>query len=200
MSTATFLALGDSYTIGEGVPLHQNFPYQTVQLLRQMGKQITAPEIIAKTGWTTDELQTALQGYFFKTPYTFSSLLIGVNNQYRGRNVIDYKKELEQLMHQAIKFTGGNTDHVFVLSIPDYSVTPFAKEKDIQKITAEIDLFNDACETFSKAHGVHYINITDSTRAAKNDVTLLAPDGLHPAAKEYQKWASLLSQKMASFL
>ena len=130
MHTYSLLALGDSYSIGEGVMLHQNFPYQTVQILRTMGYEFHAPEIIAKTGWTTDELEEGMKGYRFLSRYDFVTLLIGVNNQYRGADIIPYKEQLEELLKKAITMANGKKEHVIMLSIPDYSVTPFADSMD----------------------------------------------------------------------
>ena len=122
----SYLALGDSYTIGQSVLSSENFPSQTVQLLNQQNYNFKSPEILATTGWTTDELQNNINNHVFTPPYDFVSLLIGVNNQYRGRSVENYKPEFESLLKQAIQFAGGNTNRVIVLSIPDWGVTPFA--------------------------------------------------------------------------
>ncbi|MGV3658454.1 MAG: SGNH/GDSL hydrolase family protein [Chitinophagaceae bacterium] len=196
----TYLALGDSYTIGEAEPITQSFPYQTVQLLRQQGLDVAAPEIVARTGWTTDELQAAVNNYTFSEGYDFVSLLIGVNNQYRGYSLDVYQKEFETLLQLAIPFARNKKGHVAVLSIPDYSVTTFAQEKDPAKIQKEIETFNAANKAIAEAHSIHYINITESTRQAKNNVNLLASDGLHPSAEEYKKWAVQLAQKIKSVL
>jgi len=196
----TYLALGDSYTIGEAEPVTKSFPYQTVQLLRQQGVDIAAPEIVAKTGWTTNELQAAIDAYYFSEGYDFVTLLIGVNNQYRGYSVEIYQKEMETLLQQAICFARNRKENVAVLSIPDYSVTPFAQEKDPPKIQKVIETFNAVNKALAAAHSIHYINITESTREAKNNVNLLAPDGLHPSAAEYQKWAQQLAQQMKKVL
>ena len=196
----TYLALGDSYTIGEAEPITKSFPYQTVQRLRQQGLVMAAPETVAKTGWTTDELQAAIDDYQFSEGYDFVTLLIGVNNQYRGYSLEAYKIELEKLLQQAIRLARNKKEHVAVLSIPDYSVTPFAQEKNPEKIQKEIETFNAANKALAVAHDIYYINITESSRQAKNNVNLLAPDGLHPSAEEYKKWAALLAQKMKSVL
>jgi hypothetical protein len=129
-STYTYLALGDSYTIGESVLIQKSFPYQTVQLLRRQGYHFSAPEIVAKTGWTTDELEEGIKDHEFLAKYDFVSLLIGVNNQYRGRDVMLYKMEFEELLKKALSFVHNKSSHVIVVSIPDYSVTPFAQSKD----------------------------------------------------------------------
>lgn len=192
--TYTYLALGDSYTIGESLPLKDNFPYQTVDLLRKKGMSIVDPEIIAKTGWTTDELIDAIAKESLKTSYEFVSLLIGVNNQYRGRDIAIYEKEFEQLLKQSIQFAGGKQDHVFVLSIPDWGATPFAKDRDQDKITREIDLYNASNQKITQQYNVHYIEITAGTRDAKKDLRLVAEDKLHPSKIEYARWAEKLSQ------
>ena len=193
--TYTYLALGDSYTIGEQVPLHESFPYQTIQLLRNhFGNQhqFIAPEIVAKTGWTTDELSAQISATTFFKQYDFVSLLIGVNNQYRGRSVENFKPEFEDLLEKAIAFAGGNSQHVFVISIPDWGVTPFAAERDIHKIAEEIDDYNKACNEIALAHRCHFIDITTSQRADGTNPDFLAGDGLHPSGKECAKWAKLL--------
>lgn len=190
----SYLALGDSYTIGESLPLQDNFPYQTVDVLRKKGMSITDPEIVAKTGWTTDELMDAIAKRSLKPTYDFVSLLIGVNNQYRGRDVAVYEKEFEELLKQAIEFAGGKHSHVFVLSIPDWGATPFAEGRDRVKITREIDLFNATNQKIAKQYKVNYIEITTGTREALKDLTLVADDKLHPSKKEYAKWAEKLSQ------
>ena len=193
----TYLALGDSYTIGEGIPVAENFPYQTVQLLRKSGLNFHAAEIIAKTGWTTDELQQGIDHSVFQHQYDMVSLLIGVNNQYRGRSVEEYAGEFEQLLQQAISFAGNQQSHVFVLSIPDWGVTPFAEGRDRQQIEKEIDQYNEMNRALAQKHHVHYIDITPSTREAASDETLVAPDKLHPSGKEYSKWARQLADSIA---
>ena len=190
----TYLALGDSYTIGESLPLEDNFPHQTVALLRKKGMLMADPEIVAKTGWTTDELMVAISKRTLNSNYDYVSLLIGVNNQYRGRDIATYKKEFEQLLLQAIQFAGGNTQHVFVLSIPDWGATPFAEGRDRKKIEREIDQFNSINKKTAGEHKVHYIEITAGTREAQQDLSLVAEDKLHPSKKEYARWAEKLSR------
>jgi lysophospholipase L1-like esterase len=186
----TYLALGDSYTIGEGVLLQDSFPYQLIKALRQKGHPLTGPEIIAKTGWTTDELWSNLEKHAFLPKYDFITLLIGVNNQYRGLNIIEYTSDFEKLLEKALALVDNKKDHVFVLSIPDYSVTPFSKEKDKKKISKDIDIFNTANRALAIQYKVQYVDITESTREAANNASLLASDGLHPSPQEYQKWAA----------
>lgn len=192
MKSYSYLALGDSYTIGEGVPVYDNFPYQTVQLLRASGRAFHAPEIIAKTGWTTDELQAGMQATHFLSSYDIVSLCIGVNNQYRGRSAGEYQEQFEALLQQAIQLAGNISQHVFVLSIPDWGVTPFAKDRDGAAIAQAIDAYNAINKKVAQQYTVHYIDITPGTRLAKDDSSLLAADQLHPSHKEYERWAKQL--------
>ena len=192
----SYLALGDSYTIGEQVETKDNFPNQVTALLKEKGILFETPRIIAQTGWTTDELQTAISKSALKDKYDLVTLLIGVNNQYRGRKVEEYIPGFESLLKQAIQFAGNDTGHIIVLSIPDWGVTPFAEGRDREQIAREIDQFNSANETIAKKYNVHYINVTESTREAVSDKSLLASDGLHPSAKEYGRWA----KKVAAFI
>lgn len=187
-----YLALGDSYTIGEQVALYESFPYQLMRGLRKKGIALSAPEIVAKTGWTTDELQGAIDRWTFQGPYDLVTLLIGVNNQYRERPVETYTPEFSVLLEQALTFTGGRPARVAVLSIPDWSVTPFAEDRDRRAIATAIDAYNAANKTLTEAKGVAYFDITPFTREAALDRTLLAGDGLHPGGKDYARWASLL--------
>jgi lysophospholipase L1-like esterase len=193
----TYLALGDSYTIGEALAVHESFPYQAVQMLRKKGISFSAPEIIAKTGWTTDELEKALSEVRLLGKYDFVSLLIGVNNQYRGREAMEYKMEFEALLKKAIAFANDKPSHVVVVSIPDYGVTPFAAELDREKITREIDIYNNINKLISIQYKTHYIDITPGSRKALTNEALVAVDKLHPSAKEYKKWAEKLSDLMA---
>ena len=185
----SYLALGDSYTIGQSVLSSENFPNQTVQLLNQQNYNFKSPEILATTGWTTDELQNNINSHTFTPPYDFVSLLIGVNNQYRGRSVENYKPEFETLLKQAIQFAGGNANRVIVVSIPDWGVTPFANGRDRAQIAREVDDYNAANKYISVIYKVNYIDITPGSKEAATDLSLVAGDGLHPSAKEYTRWA-----------
>jgi lysophospholipase L1-like esterase len=198
--TYSYLALGDSYTIGEGVPIYESFPYQTVQALRKAGYALYAAEIVAKTGWTTDELQTGISNHRLLASYDLVSLLIGVNNQYRGRGMQEYTQHFEALLQQAIGFAGNQSAHVFVLSIPDWGVTPFANGKSSETIAHEIDAFNAVNKLFADKYSVNYIDITPGTRLAANDTTLLAADQLHPSGKEYALWAAKLADGAQNIL
>lgn len=189
----TYLALGDSYTIGEQVPMKENFPHQLVDILKQNHFDVADPVIIAKTGWTTDELAESIREHNITDTFSFVTLLIGVNNQYRGRSVDNYKEEFTLLLHQAIAFAGGNAEHVFVVSIPDWGVTPFAEGRDRAAIAKEIDAYNDAKKTIANAAKCHYIEITESTRHNGNNALFLAEDGLHPSGREYNVWARKLA-------
>ena len=190
----TYLALGDSYTIGESVPANENFPNQTVTLLCKKGYNFLSPEIIAITGWTTGELQAAIDNHHPKNNYTLVTLLIGVNNQYRGRDISEYEKEFELLLKQAIEFAGNDSNHVIVLSIPDWGVTPFANGRDHLQIAKEIDKFNAINKKISLRYNVHYIDITSWTREAISNLSLIAADGLHPSGKEYKRWAEKITE------
>ena len=192
MSSYRLLSIGDSYTVGEMVAFYESFPSQTFQLLVKSGHDFEV-EILAKTGWTTDELQQAISKHKFRPGYDFVTLLIGVNNQYRGRTVENYKPEFESLLKQAIKLAGGKPDHVIILSIPDWGATPFAKDRDREQIAKEIDEYNAANKEISSTYGVNYIDITPGTREASSDISLLTTDGLHPSAREYARWAEKVS-------
>jgi len=185
----SYLALGDSYTIGESVPLHEGFPYQVVQRLRKKGLHFHAPEVVAKTGWTSFELADHILHTQLNEHYDFVSLLIGVNNQYRGLQISEFENDFEYLLKKAIYFANNKPEKVIVLSIPDWGVTPFAAERDTNKISQEIDAFNKVCEDKVKKLGGHFIDITTQTRLAKNDESLLASDKLHYSAKSHAVWA-----------
>lgn len=188
----SLLCLGDSYTIGEGVPLYETFPYLLVQKLRKNKFHFQAPEIIAKTGFTTFELAEQILHTSFAEHYDFVTLLIGVNNQYRNLSIEEYKNDFEFLLKKAIHFTGGNEKHVIVISIPDWGVTPFAKENNAEKIASEIDAYNEANKAIAIAHNCQYINITEETRKAKEDTSLLTADKLHYSLKAHEVWASFV--------
>lgn len=196
--TQTYLALGDSYSIGEQVPLSESFPYQTILQLRQTmpSEEWLAPEILAKTGWTTDELWEAIKRYHFLPRYDFVSLLIGVNNQYRGRPANQFQSEFRRLLDFAVDCAGGEINRVTVLSIPDWGVTPFASNRDRQQIAKDIDEYNGACALEAAAAGVHFLDITTSQRSVGHLADFLAGDQLHPSGNEYAKWANALAETM----
>ena len=192
-SSRSLLALGDSYTIGQSVPDSVRFPNQAKKILGSYGKNISTVRYVATTGWTTADLQYALQANPITNTYDYVSLLIGVNNQYQGRSLEEYKVQFTDLLQSAIRYAGNRRSHVFVVSIPDYSVTPFAASYDTARISREIDQFNAANFTISQQYGVNYINITPGSRDARYDPSLVAYDGLHPSGKEYTKWAIALA-------
>ena len=185
----SFLALGDSYTIGEGVALHESFPYQTVQLLRKAKLHFHAPEILAQTGWTSTKLAKHLLHQELNEQYDFVTLLIGVNNQYSGLTQKDFKVDFDFLLHKAIHLANREARRVIVLSIPDWGVTPYAEGKNRAAISAEIDAFNEICASAAKKSGTHFIDITFNTRAEKNNLKALAEDRLHYSPSTLLKWA-----------
>ena len=191
----TFLSLGDSYTIGESVNLFESFPYQTIALLRRKGFPFNAPEIVAKTGWTTDELKAQLERSTLLPFYDIVTLLIGVNNQYRERSAEEYRLHFEDLLNRAITLARNDSKNVYVLSIPDWGVTPFGTQSAREKISLEIDRYNSLNKELSKDYYTNYIDITTGNRLrAKNEEQVVAADGLHPNAYEYSHWAALLAE------
>lgn len=198
----TYLALGDSYTIGEQVKQEESFPFQLQNALKANNFNVKAPKIIATTGWTTNELQNAIKQVNLTEKYDFVTLLIGVNNQYRGYSIETYKKEFSELLQQAIAFANGDKNKVFVVSIPDWGVTPFANggPRSAQTIAEEIDIFNAANKQITLAAGVSYTDITPASRNAANDLALVASDGLHPSGKMYNQWAAALLPKITAVL
>lgn len=197
-----YLALGDSYTIGESVSENERFPIQLGAKLDQDSFEIGTVRIIARTGWTTDELLSAIeQAELSNTTFQFVSLLIGVNNQYRGRSLENYQEEFSVLLLRAIQLAGGRPERVIVLSIPDYGVTPFvSSENQAERIAKEIDEFNDAAAQICISKQVHFQNITPTSRLAADDPSLIASDGLHPSGKMYGLWVDEMFPKVKSML
>jgi len=195
-----WLALGDSYTIGEGVPLNKSYPYQTLQLLRSKGCSLHAPEVIAQTGWTTSELAEHLIHHQLEDHYDIVSLLIGVNNQYRELSIDDYSADIEFLLHKALHYAQQQANRVVVLSIPDWSVTPFASGKNIKKIAAEIDAFNAVAQSICQQNSIHFIDITTTQRQQGHLPQMLTADDLHPSANEYALWATQLANYLFDVL
>jgi lysophospholipase L1-like esterase len=186
----SFLALGDSYTIGEAVDESQRWPIQLKTILHNKGIVLNEVDIIAQTGWTTDELKRAIDDHKITRTYNYVSLLIGVNNQYRGNPIDVYEKEFKELLEMAICFSGNNVKQVFVLSIPDWGAMPFADGKDRDAIGKQIDDFNAVNKRISLELGVNYVDITSISRIALIDKELVASDGLHPSGKMYGMWAN----------
>lgn len=188
-ATYTYLALGDSYTIGEGVDEHERWSAQLVDILKQNGKIVSSLHIVAKTGWTTDELMGAIQAEKIKNTYSFVSLLIGVNNQYRGESLDKFRQEFRQLLTTAALFAAQRQSHVFVLSIPDWGVTPFAESLNREQIAREIDAFNNVAAAECESAGIIFMDITTLSRKALNDPSMIASDDLHFSGKMYRHWA-----------
>jgi len=193
--TYTYLALGDSYTIGEAVPPNESYPIQLSSTLISEKYYVQTPTIIATTGWTTRNLIDAIaQNPISRngTTFSFVTLLIGVNDQYQGLEQTEYDKNFVQLLHTAISFAGGDTSRVFVLSIPDYGVTPFAGGRD-SIIGPQIDQFNAINKAESMKVHVNYLDITAISRQAATNPNLIANDGLHPSGEMYAEWVQALA-------
>ncbi len=184
-----YLALGDSYTIGEGVAAEGRWPHQLAAALRTRGIPLDDPHTIATTGWTTDELDAGIDADTRHGSFDFVSLLIGVNDQYRGRPLDDYRPRFEALLQRALGFAGGRAQSVLVLSIPDWGVTPFAQDRDRALIASELDAYNAAAARICANQGVAFVDITGLSRDHGHDPAMLAEDGLHPSAAMYRLWA-----------
>jgi len=189
----SYLALGDSYTIGEGVAPAGRWPVQLATALQEAGHVVAEPQIIATTGWTTDELDAGIDAAAPQGPFGFVSLLIGVNDQYRGRSVDDYLPRFTALLQRAIAFAEDRPKRVLVLSIPDWGVTPFARDnkRDPAQIARELDAYNAAAKTICTDHGVAFVDITPVSRERGAEPAMLVEDGLHPSAAMYTEWTRL---------
>ena len=193
-----YLALGDSYTIGEALAVEDSWPMQWAHALRADGIDVADPGIIAKTGWTTDELSEALDeaesSSTIAPPYDLVSLSIGVNNQYRGRSPDNYREEFSALLKRAIGYAGKKTSRIFVLSIPDWGITEFGKKsgRDAIQIARELDIYNQINREVSKQAGVHWVDISSITRETGADAKFYAEDGLHPSRALYALWVKEL--------
>lgn len=186
-ASLSYLALGDSYTIGESVEEDDRWPVQLVDVLNSMNIPFDDPVIIARTGWRTDELSAAILTEDPGDSYDMVSLLIGVNDQYQNKPLDTYKTEFKKLLETAVTLANGNSDQVFVLSIPDYGFTPFGQPNQ-QKISRELDEFNAINERISQEMGILYISITDISRDGLKNPSLVASDGLHPSGEQYRLW------------
>lgn len=184
----SYLALGDSYTIGEGVAENERWPVQLREALRERGYKVAPPKIIAKTGWTTDNLYDAMENELnYTRKFDLVSILIGVNNQYQGKSKREYEEELNEIFRMALNYSKRREQGVFALSIPDYSVTPFVTENR-EEIREEINEFNDIFRRVAAEHEVAFYNITPISRQAARDGDLIAEDGLHPSGTMYRFW------------
>lgn len=191
MPAPSFLALGDSYTIGEGVADDGRWPVQLATRLRAADVPVGDPRIIATTGWTTDELSAAMDGASFAPAYGLVTLLIGVNNQYRGRPLDDYREQFVALLERAVALAG-HAERVVVVSIPDWGVTRFAEGRDRAAIAREIDAFNAAAAEEVQRAGAHWVDITPASRDAGDADDMLVEDGLHPSAAHYARWTDAI--------
>lgn len=187
-----YLALGDSYTIGEDVSAHARWPVQLVEKLRKHGVAIDDPHIVAVTGWTTDELSAGMDQASLTPDYDLVTLLIGVNNQYRGRPSAEYRGQLHTLLLRAIALAGNRPERVIVVSIPDWGVTPFgyASGRDVSQIARELDTFNANARDETAEAGAHFVNITGISR---EHAGLVASDGLHPSGAQYALWTDAIA-------
>ena len=191
---ARFLALGDSYTIGEGVAANGRWPDQLAAQLHAAGIALEPPEIVARTGWTTDELSAAMDAHAFRPPYALVTLLIGVNNQYRGRDIDNYRQEFRALLERAIALAGGKPARVVVVSIPDWGVTRFghASGRDTARIAHELDAYNAANAQIATMLHCGYADVTAASRAGADHADMLVGDGLHPSAAMYARWVEAI--------
>ena len=192
----SYLALGDSYTIGESVKESERWP---VQLSNSLRNKLNKPVIIAKSGWTTDQLIDTLNKINFNKKFDFVSLLIGVNNQYRGRSVENFKEGFIILLKKSIEYANYKKERVMVVSIPDWGVTPFAKNKNRTIIGNEIDAFNKVIHDECMKNNITFFNITEISRKAVNNNSLIAEDGLHPSKKMYKQWVKIIKPYFKNF-
>lgn len=190
--TPRYLALGDSYTIGQGEEADGRFPQQLAAALAAKGWRLAPPTVIARTGWSVKQLSEALEASGRTGPYQLVTLLIGVNDQFRGGQAADYREPFAKLLARAIELAGGRPGRVVVVSIPDYGVTPFASAKGRESTAAAIDAFNAVNREESAKAGVHYVDVTPISRKAATDPTLLVADGLHPSRKMYAQWVEVI--------
>lgn len=192
LMAANYLALGDSYTIGEGVAADERWPNRLAARLRRDGVDLGEPDIVARTGWTTDELSAAMDAHAFHPPYALVTLLIGVNNQYRGRDLANYRVEFKALLERAITLAGGDARHVVVVSIPDWGVTRFGKAsgRDAAEIARQLDAYNAANAQIATMLHCGYVDVTAVSRDGGDRADMLVGDGLHPSAAMYERWTT----------
>lgn len=189
--TLSYLALGDSYTIGEGVDSTGRWPVRLAEDLRKEGMPLEDPAIVARTGWTTDELAAGIDSTNLHPPYDLVSLLIGVNNQYRGRGVDEFRREFRDLLSRAVGFAGGDSGRVLVLSIPDWGVTPFAEDREREEVGRAIDAFNEVVRDETRKVGARFVDVTGVSRRLEGNPEAVTTDGLHPSESQYARWVDL---------
>ncbi|MBL6677708.1 MAG: SGNH/GDSL hydrolase family protein [Flavobacteriaceae bacterium] len=187
-SKLSFLALGDSYTIGEGVNENERWPNQFVEIANENGLEIEKPEIIAQTGWKTYDLLNAISQTNFTQKYDYVSLLIGVNNQFNSRSIDEFKEDLNKILDK-INSLKKNNGNIIIISIPDWGYTPFGNSYNRESISSEINLFNNNLINFANFNGLKYVDVTEISRRALNESNLLASDNLHPSGLMYLEWA-----------
>lgn len=197
-----FLALGDSYTIGEGVAPESRWPAQLARRLQARGIPVDEPVVVAQTGWTTDELAAAMDTVAFEPSYALVTLLIGVNDQYRGRDVAGYRDSFQSLFVRATTLAGGEANRVVVVSIPDWGVTGFAREqaRDPARIGRDIDAFNATATAIAQNAGAAFVDITGVSREAGDDESMLVDDRLHPSSAQYALWTEVILVQAAHVL
>ena len=187
-NTSKFLALGDSYTIGQSVEVNERWPVQFLKELKATTNVIDTLQIIAQTGWRVDQLKEAMNSSDLESPYGIVSLLIGVNNQYQGQNANDFRPEFIEILEKSLKLVENRTERLFVISIPDWGASPYGFGFDRAKVSKEINEFNSVVKEESEKRGLRYFDITTISRRALIDRTLIASDGLHPSGKMYKLW------------
>ena len=191
-TSISWLALGDSYTIGQGVNTSERFPAQTLELLKLRSIKTAQLTYIATTGWTSAQLDKSISQQNLAY-YDFVTVLIGVNDQFQGIDTSTYSKNFKSILNRAILATRGESQHVLVMSIPDYSLTPVGKLLDTLKIKREIDVFNGLNRKYAKEFKCNYLDITILGREARSNASWIARDGLHPSAIAYNNWAKQIS-------
>ena len=194
--TLRYLALGDSYTIGEGVNADERWPMLLAAAARTARIPLGDPEIVARTGWTTSELLSAIDSRSppLQSNYDLVSLLIGVNDQYRRLGAYAFHAGLESLLSRAVSYARNEPARVLAISIPDWGVTPFAKAdpRGALAIAKEIDEFNALIQERARTIGTSFVDVTQTSRRAARDRALLAPDGLHPSGLMYAEWVRII--------
>jgi lysophospholipase L1-like esterase len=188
-STKTYLALGDSYTIGTSVAFPDNYPNQLADSILDNTGDSLIVKLVAQNGWRTDDLQRGIKRTDLEERYDLVSLLIGVNNQYQGLPIADFEKDFKSLLDSAIKYSGDEKDHIFVVSIPNYGYTPFGAPKK-EEITADLTLFNGRSKAICEEYGIDYYTITDISLEAETNAEFRAKDDLHPSGTQYAAWVS----------